>query len=665
VPSDVEVILGSSRFDPLEAQTGALDEENDAGFDRDKLRTWIVQFNHPLATSEADGLRARFGLQLDEFVPAHAFVERLSASTVFALREEPQVRAVAAFTPKMKVSRETRDEAAENAKNDAPAVGTYNAVLFGGVDASQVVEQLEGLGAQMLAVLKPFRADAYRTVRFALPFARLEDAAVLESVRWIEPVPVIRDDEATAATTLHPGTAGTVASLWAVGLHGEGEVVGVIDNGLADVEHCFFRDESDIPPGVQHRKVQAVRDARSQGPGRHATFVAGLVAGDDVRRPGEAPNRGGAWAARLVLGNRKDLEVFQPAGAPPTARTLMQELVASAAQGAVIHSNSWHAKTNGVRRPAVYDLLARDVDEFTWLHESHLVFGASGNNDEEQGSPGTAKNAVCVSAASLDETGPLLADGNPGPTADGRRKPDVLALGCGVRSAVFGTECGSGPDQPCASSYATPLAAAMAALVRQYLREGRQASGSADAALATTPSGALLKAILINSAVPPIMESGYPSNATGWGLPMVEKAIPLPGSPRPLLLRDVRHSEGLLTGEANDLHVVVDSSLQPLRVALAWSDAPGTLGAGNVLVNTLKLTAISPGGQAFIGNVFEGGESRTGGDPDAVNNSQRVVIKRPDPGIWRILVQATAVNHGRPGQGFGLVICGIVRESSA
>ena len=64
--------------------------------------------------------------------------------------------------------------------------------------------------------------------------------------------------------------------------------------------------------------------------------------------------------------------------------------------GATIHTNSWHDDTAGAGNPATYNQTAADVDTFTWNNEDHLVLGSAGNNGEEQGPPGTAKNAICV-----------------------------------------------------------------------------------------------------------------------------------------------------------------------------------------------------------------------------------------------------------------------------
>ena len=96
------------------------------------------------------------------------------------------------------------------------------------------------------------------------------------------------------------------------------------------------------------------------------------------------------------------------------------------------HTNSWHDDTNGKGKPAKYNQHAADVDEFTWNNEDHLVLGSAGNTDEQQGPPGTAKNAICVCAALADPNEMSIGDGNPGPTIDGRLKPDLTGVGCGI-----------------------------------------------------------------------------------------------------------------------------------------------------------------------------------------------------------------------------------------
>ena len=160
-----------------------------------------------------------------------------------------------------------------------------------------------------------------------------------------------------------------------------------------------------------------------------------------------------------------------------------------------------------------YDGPCAEIDSFMWLNEDHLILCSAGNSGESQGPPGIAKNVLCVAASKQEVI--ALGDGSAGPTLDGRRRPDLMMIGCGVITADVGSGCEVAPRDDCASSYATPYAAAAAALVRQYLTEGRHPTGKRGPAHSITPTGALLKAVLLNATLPPQDRSAHPSDAMG------------------------------------------------------------------------------------------------------------------------------------------------------
>ena len=434
---DYRVFLGSEAFDPKEAapqarrraaaarrRRAARAARTDApARDAAAPEPTIVQFERALNSADIERLRTDYGLGLERFLPNLAFLEALGSETLERLRQDFLVRETMPLDPARKL---------------APGIGgdvaQFSAALLKEADPAVVEAGLAAVGATDVEIRDDRTAGGHLIARFALDDqARLAEVADLEEVIWIEPVGEDTGDNTEASHTIQTATLDG-HPIWDRGIHGEGQVIGVLDRGPPDQGHCFFAGPAPNTPGPGHRKLLAVRNASPPAPLQgHATFVAAIAAGDDRNLPGSSARRGGAWAARLVCGNRLDLN-------PPISNTLFNELTLASGAGAFIHSNSWHRNTNPAAlpargAPAVYTVLDSQVDNFTFNNENHLVVGSAGNNGEELGPPGAAKNALCVGAAQADPNEMNLGDGNPGPTADGRRKPDLMAVGLRVSNA--------------------------------------------------------------------------------------------------------------------------------------------------------------------------------------------------------------------------------------
>jgi hypothetical protein len=154
-------------------------------------------------------------------------------------------------------------------------------------------------------------------------------------------------------------------------------------------------------------------------------------------------------------------------------------------------------------------------------------------------------------------------------------------------------------------------------------------------------------------------EAGYPTDKEGWGRVLADDALYFPGDDRKLaLLEDVRNVDGLSTEEAIAYDLTVDGSAEKLKVTLVWTDAPAAAGTSFAAVNDLDLEVEAPGGELYLGNVFSGGVSVTGGAKDDRNNVEQVHIESPETGLWQVRVVAAAVNEGT--QGYALVATGDV-----
>ncbi len=605
----------------------------------------LVQFQRPLNRNDRNRLREGYGLRLQEYFPNLAFLEKLGPEQLAAVARDPLFRASIRFQPAFKISPQIGKHKFVTPQRQAIKGLLLRATLFPDAESKSLVDKLASIEARDIKQFQP-RQNQVR-VRFLLENAdRIPTIAKWEEVRWIEEVGEIISDNSTVAGTVQSGDRHN-ATVWARGLHGEGQIIGLIDAAPVDINHCCFRENGPNVAGPTHRKVVAIRNASGTlaitFP--HATRVAGCLASDDIGSMGTAPRRGGAWNARIVSANYHDIANGHS--------SLIDELRAARGLGATIHSNSWHQTAGGTDS----DDMAADVDHFMWTHEDSLVIGSAGNTGGQQGPPGTAKSALSVAASRPDPHEMSFGSGVPGPTDDGRRKPEVTAPGCGLLTARPGSMCTQIPVGSCASSYATPHVAAACALIRQYFTQGWFPSGTKRPCDSFAPTGALLKATIINATRDMTGVPGYPSNREGWGVVQLDRTLYFAGDSRNLKVIDRRHANGLDTGGSFQTQVDIAGSAEPLKVTLTWSDPSAARGTSPAIVHDLNLVVISPAGNRYLGNHFVGGNSATGGVADSINTCEMVLRNAPQPGLWQIEVNGANVSRG-PLQGFALVVTG-------
>jgi Subtilase family len=662
--------MGGSAFDPLKEK---LDLSSVAimGKVSTDVQPYVIQFKKSLTRYERTRIQAQYDLKLSEYIPKFAYLEMVTADTLKKLKRDRLLRAVVPYYSAFKLTPGIGERSFSTPERKKMKGLWLMMILFPEADPNLVVEALKRLGISEVTLNDDRKIGGVTQIRFILSAKdKLTNIAEMKEVRSIQEVPEFRLDNGMTAGTIQSGTPGTTP-IWDAGIHGENQIIGINDYRV-DIDHCFFQDNNGNPVGPTHRKVVGFRVDPTHPVHRHGTFVAGIALGDDFHSPGTHIHRGVAWAARMTYGDAQSL-------LEDHVGSMYFMLTDAANDGAFIHTNSWHTHLNEIPcLPALYDQIAYDVDRFVWNNEDHLVLGSAGNTGdpehrEELGPPGTAKNTVCVNATQTHPFEMDFGDGNIGPTADLRRKPDLMAPGCGINSAQVGTAC-SIVTRDCATSWATPAAAGAATLIRQYYSEGFYPTGTQHPPDAFIPSGALLKATLLNGTIDvtgtvpthpcadptdPFTLDGYPSDLEGWGLIRLNNVLHFPGSPRTLRVWDRRNGEGLISGE-NGFHIIeVQSSAQPLKITLVWSDPPPMDPNSNApMVNNLDLEVESPDlSQTFLGNVFDAtGVSTTGGTPDDVNNVEMVLVNNPAPGEWFVSVMGTEVNVGP--QGYALVATG-------
>ncbi len=634
--------LASIEMDHLYLRTGTYQLENNQVELAASIETatagkrFVLQLDGPMTPERRTKLEAT-GVTLGAYLPTNAFVATLNNADPALAGQLDFVRWHGEYNKTWKLAPEIGTRALATKERQALAAAgdlLLTVMLFEDADLIEVVETIEAIrainGANVLHRGKVGYGEAFTV---SIPTQSVGALTELDAIRFVEEAPEITYRNSTDRWIVQSSTV-NATPLYDNGIHGEGQIVGVMD-GRVDANHCSFLDGG--PFGAGHRKIVAYNTTTTPVD-THGTHVAGTAVGDNGANDN---TRGVAYGGKLVYDT-----------VPGFSGTAMQtNLNLHASQGAFVHTNSW-----GDDGTTSYNSLPVGVDTFMRNNEDHLVLFAVTNTGTLK-NPENAKNLLAVGASQDTPNQGNFCSGGTGPTSDSRRKPEIFAPGCSTQSSLAGTACST--TGLTGTSMACPAVAGTALLVRQYYIDGYFPSGVATGPDGLTPTGALLKATLLNSAVDMTGIAGYPSNGEGWGRVQADNALFFPGDARKLQIEDMRNASGLSTGQQFERTIDVISSSEQLRVTMAFTDAPGASGAALAAVNDLDLEVESPTGQIFLGNVFSGGVSILGGAKDDRNNVEQVHLNSPSTGTWTIRVRGAAVNSGT--QGFALVMTGDVQ----
>ncbi|MEM9374750.1 MAG: S8 family serine peptidase [Pseudomonadota bacterium] len=654
-------------------------------FDANEPAWQIVQFDRALTRSEQEQLIGEAGLSLDKYVRNFAYIEYLDRDQGRRIEQHPAFRTRGAYQPIFKIDRTLgQKEFVTPERRDAS--GLYLFVrLWPNGNPSRVETVIASLGGSVNWIRGPDAQDQSEA-RFQMPSrmsivlpsaAGLRDLTALEDVEWLEEFGeiTIRNVQSSAIVQSGNQIGGAADTpFYNNGLRGEGQIVGHID-GPIDLANAYFNDPAFAQAGPSHRKVvrhepapttQPMPLACNTNPG-HGTHTAGTVAGNGagLNNPGVAMN------ARISHADTSQIDFSSDSG------SFIDELNTQRDDGASIHTNSWGV--DGLAIPYTY--LSDDVDTFSWNNPFNLVVLAAANNRDTNGDgvgdtpglpspPDSSKNGLAVGATQSAPNQMNQSTSGSGPVT-GRRKPEIYTDGTNLQSAQSGSTAAQ-PTSPCTgTSMATPAIAGAAALVRQYFQEGFYPTGARNPSHAFTPTGALLKSVLLNStrdmtgndnwgSATPL--TGYPTNLEGWGLAALDDTVFFDGDASTFRVWDVYRNSGVGTGDLQTYTVQVQSNAPRLKVTLTWMDPPvPSANWGNATIpvtNDLDLEVVAPDGTLYRGNNYGADtQSATGGGSDTMNNVEQVERTTPQPGLWTIRVRGTGVNQG-PTQGYALVASG-------
>ncbi len=677
----------------------------------------IVQFDRPVSTADREAMEA-LGIRVNHYLPHRAYAVSATPEQLAALQNLPGVYMTEPYHPYFKMSAAVRERLVGGGSAvDPQEVAAFKIMTFSGADAEA---DLAALGLEAVRAESDGRRQVLTVNANADQLTRLLKA---DSVQWIEPyIPAaVMNDlgnkrmRVPSLRQLHPTLRGDGMTIAVTdsGVDFKHQGFSVVQGSPTStnlntrIHYYEFREgpfTEGLPGDVDGHGTHVAATILGNGA---LSQTANAVPGSDGPPFGTNQFAGVAPRARLVM-----LEDFNSIPQDEQARISHQ-------QGARISNNSWGypAFFEYGADSALWDALVRDADSTAPGNQELITFFAAGNSGEGDpdgtgGQPGTvsmpgnAKNVITMGAleqpryannimgvffggqqyfsdlesdsdwqvASFSARGPVSG-------TDLRVKPDLVAPGAFVISAQshetspddftvdfsrtdyrFGNvDTGTNYAFLSGTSMATPLGAGAAALIYQHLTN----------TLGNPPSAALMKAILVagartvNSLIyrRPIWSENLDLVDDGWGLIDVARSVAGPRirSSDTVLLFDQAQTQPLQTGETYSQQISMGANEGGLRIVLAYTDKPGTPGAGIQLVNNLDLIVFGPNGAIYRGNQFASDGVHayrfSASDPvlyDQYNNVEVVTIPAGGAGTYTIRVFGRQVADGP--QDYALVI---------
>ncbi|MGA1792884.1 MAG: S8 family serine peptidase [Thermoplasmatota archaeon] len=671
----VRTLWGDVMIDDLMTEIPSLPEDLDSDI-------YVVQFAGPILTEWRKDLDRR-GVGILGYLPDMCYVVRSETLGVPDLLGIEGVTGVSHFPSGLKISPWLYEQLGS-------PPGTQEIV-----GSDQLMVDLffpdPSIGSKLLRIAPVIEKGSETRYVVDLPVSSVDEILGIPSVSWVEP---------RLTMELHNNVSKDiigVQTIWdTLGLNGSGQKVAIADTGI-DTGVDSHSVDGDMIADFDNRVTTSTwAGPDSSDTHSHGTHVTGSVAGNGSNSNGSI--QGMAPEAEIFFQSIANQNAGNRLELPSNLSLLFQDAYDF---GARIHTNSWGAAYAGA-----YTTSSRDVDWFLYYHPEMIILFSAGNNGMDYykpygtynpdgkidpdsiGSPATAKNCITVGAGenyrleggyqfqwgtgswlwkysmdpirtdlmSDDPTG-IAAFSSRGPTDDGRMKPDVIAPGTNILSVRSTRTSATGWGTFAhnsnylfmgGTSMSTPITAGTMVLIREFYEEVLNH---------TAPSGALMKATLVNGAQD--MTPGQygsdnatiqeiisrPDDAQGWGrIDIPNSLVPRRGA----TVSYIDEKVGIRTDDVVTRYVNVNST-DDLRLTLAWSDYPAAAYASVTLVNDLDLVLTAPNGTIYHGNDFLSPFNDT---TDRTNPLEGISVPSPALGWWKVEVKAYNTPMGP--QHFGL-----------
>jgi PKD repeat protein len=291
---------------------------------------------------------------------------------------------------------------------------------------------------------------------------------------------------------------------------------------------------------------------------------------------------------------------------------------------------------------AGYTSAAQMMDQQVITHTAlNHVFSTGNSGTSTCGNLGTGWRTITggnksgkgpISVGNMNNDDVINGSSSRGPATDGRLKPDVCNIGTDVTSSY--------PNNTYNTISGTSMAApGISGVLAQLYHAYRNLNGGTD------PDGALMKAILLNTADD--FGNPGPDFTYGWGKANALRAV--------RVLEDQRYLDSTISQGGTNTHTIsVPSGIAKMKVMVYWKDEPASLMASPALVNNLDIGILDPtltvnqpwnldaGPNPSIASVT----ANAGTGQDTLNNMEQVEIDNPLNGAYTLTVVGTDVPMG-------------------
>ncbi len=611
----------------------------------------LVQFQGPIQREWLAALRA-VGAEPVQYLAPFGYIVWADRDALARAASLARVRFAGEFPPVLRVPVQARGDADPH---------LHAMALIHAGSADRVLAALRDAGARTVGAPKSLDAHLASVQLRAAP----ESFETLSRIPGVLTIQQIGQDagprgEMSQQSVVGGWDAGLVIQpgyldwLNPTGLDGSGVTVGIVDGGILQSHPDLVDNIVPCVPGAMG--PNSCSDANDS----HGTHVAGAVGGTGVSGTvdgaGFLRGQGVAPGASLIEQRYGPFLGGGPGGMAPNG--MLTIYGDSAASGAQLTNNSWGptGTPQGYDIPTMeIDFISRDADPATPGPQPVLAVWSimNGNGDRPTGtcqpsslgSPDEAKNLFAVGSTRLQFSNgsqdldffSVSSNSAHGPACDGRQVPHIVAPGCRTDSTSTGP---SGYGLSCGTSMASPVVSGSVALFWEQYRNVH----------AVDPSPALIKAVFTAAAVDLVgnldADNGTlghrPDRKQGWGRLDLDAVI----NPAESVVTFDQLTVFDATGQDWSIALTPDDPAEPVRIMLAWTDAPGpgTGGTTPAWVNDLDL-AVSADAGDFLGNVFGAdGFSDIGGSPDALNNLEGIHLRADQHGGQPFTIEVLAAN---------------------